>query len=369
MHIPALIVGGGPAGSAAAITLARAGMTPQLFEGRAAPGNGVCGGFLGWDALAALRDLGIDAEALGARPITRLRLVTRNRIVETDLPHPAAGLSRQALDRALIAAAGAAGASITCGRSVRAADPLTRSIRFDNGESLAGEALFLATGKHELRGLARDLADRREQPSVGLRASLPPSPERTRELAGVIELHLFDRGYAGLLLQENGAANLCLSVARSRLGVTGDVPTLIDAICGQAPGLAERIGAERLPPFAAVAGVPYGWRARGTHPGIFRIGDQGAVIASLAGDGIAMALTSGAGAAQALLAGGPDAAMRWQADLGRKCRRPLWIAEALRHGGERPMTREGLMRLLQRMPRLGAYAALLTRICDGGRTA
>ncbi|APL96464.1 oxidoreductase [Sphingobium indicum] len=363
-RLPALVVGGGPAGAAAAIALARAGTQVHLIDRQGGPHDGVCGGFLGWDALAALADLGVDAFALGARPIRRLRLVADGRRMELPLPHVAAGLSRRVLDEALIGRAAQAGAVVQRGRAVRAADPAARSIRFDDGGQLAGDALFLATGKHELRGLARDLTGRREPPCVGLRATLSGSAD----LAGVIEMHLFDGGYAGLLLQEDGAANLCLSVARDRL--SDGVPAMMRAIMAQAPHLAERMGGKMPPSFDAIAGVPYGWRAAAGVPGIFRIGDQGAVIASLAGDGIAIALHSGTSAAQAYLRGGPQAAMGWQDQWRRRSRRPLAIAEALRHGAAGPWGRGLLMRLLGLMPGLGVQAALLTRISaprTGGR--
>ncbi|WP_242126505.1 FAD-dependent monooxygenase [Sphingobium sp. Sx8-8] len=367
-RLPALIVGGGPAGAAAAITLARAGVAPHLVERHALPHDSVCGGFLGWDALAALRDLGVDAFALGGRPIERLRLLAGERSVELPLPQRAAGLSRRLLDEALIGRAQMMGAIVTRGRTVRAADPLRRSLRFDDGEEMAGEALFLATGKHELRGLARSLKGRGEAPAVGLRAVIPGSDD----LDGVIEMHLFDGGYAGLLVQEDGTANLCLSVARERLGAAGGVAALMRDIMKQAPRLAGRMGGEVPAHFDAIAGVPYGWRAAAGQPGIFRIGDQGAVIASLAGDGIAIALASGTGAAQAFLAGGAQAAVEWQGRWHRRSRWPVVVAEALRHGAARPGMRDGLMRLLQWMPGLGAQAALLTRISaprrDGRRS-
>ncbi|WP_313801772.1 FAD-dependent monooxygenase [Sphingobium sp.] len=354
--VPALIVGGGPAGAAAAIMLARAGVAAHLIDRHAGPHESVCGGFLGWDALAALRDLGVDALALGARPIGRLRLLSGERCVELALPHAAAGLSRRVLDEALIGRARAVGATVLRGRAVRAADPAGRSIRFDDGEELAGGALFLATGKHELRGLARDLGQRREAPCAGLRAVLPGCPT----LAGVIEMHLFDRGYAGLLLQEDGSANLCLSVARERLA--GGVAALMAEIMAEAPRLAARMDGKMPAHFEAIAGVPYGWRVAATAPGIFRIGDQGAVIASLAGDGIAIALGSGMSAAQTFAGGGPEAAERWQAQWHRRSRRPIGIAEALRRGAAGPVGRALLMRLLRWMPGLGAQAALLTRV-------
>ena len=351
----ALIVGGGPAGSAAAIALARGGLAPDLVERSEGPRDVVCGGFLGWDAIAALHRLGIDPTALGARPIRRLRLVSGERTVEADLPRAAAGLSRRTLDEALLAAAEAAGARVERGRTVRAAE--ARRIRFDDGEEIEAEALILATGKHELRGLARS-ADTAEGP-VGLRTALPPSPEREAALAGTIELHLFDGGYAGLLLQEDGAANLCLSVSRERLRQSGGPEGLIAALRAELPLLDARIG-DASPEWLAVAGVPYGWRATATTPGVYRIGDQAAVIASLAGDGIAIALESGMAAAAALLAG--DSAEAHQSRFARRARRPLAVAEALRAAAEHPRRRAALMRLLGWMPGAAALGARLTRI-------
>jgi flavin-dependent dehydrogenase len=349
-----LIVGGGPAGAAAAIALARAGRSPELIERSPGPRDVVCGGFLGWDALAALERLGIDAAALGAQPIERLRLVAGGRVVEAKLPHSAAGLSRRTLDEALLQAAGQAGAKVRRGRAVRTAEG--RLIRLDDGEEIAADALVLATGKHELRGLARPLDGRRDEPAAGLRAAIPA----TARLEGVIELHLFDEGYAGLLLQEDGTANLCLSVSRRRLAAAGGPEALVAEIVREAPRLGDRIGGAMPAAWEAIAGIPYGWRGRDTEPGLFRVGDQAAVIASLAGDGIAIALTSGMAAAEALLSGG--AAPAFQRDFARIARRPVLVAEALRHAAERPRPRRALLRLVGALPTLLPFAARLTRI-------
>jgi flavin-dependent dehydrogenase len=348
----ALIVGGGPAGAAAAITLARGGTMPVLIERAPGERDLVCGGFLGWDALAALGRLGLDPAALGAKPIHRLRLVAGDRTVETDLPRAAAGLSRRRLDAALLRIADEAGAAVLRGRSARSLDG--RCVRLDDGEEMAADAVFLATGKHELRGIARALGD--WPVSVGLRAALPATEALSESLAGTIELHLYDDGYAGLLLQEDGSANLCLTVARARMA--GGTEALIAALMEESPLLAERIGA---PPagWDAVAGVPYGWRARATGPGCYRIGDQAAVIASLAGDGIAVALASGAAAARACLAGEPAEA--YQRAFARRAARPVRIAEVLRNMAAHPLRRRLMMRLA-RVPGLAGAAARLTRI-------
>jgi menaquinone-9 beta-reductase len=345
----ALIVGGGPAGASAAIALARSGAMPVLIERSPGERDIVCGGFLGWDAIASLKRLGLDPASLGARPIHRLRLVAGTRIVETALPRPAAGLSRKRLDATLLAMAEEAGAAVLRGRAARAIED--GQVRLDDGEEMAAEAVFLATGKHELRGMARETGAR--PLSVGLRAAVPPPPD----LAGTIELHLYDGGYAGLLLQEDGTANLCLSVAQARMVDGRDA--FLAALMEEAPLLAERIGGLVPESWDAIAGVPYGWRARATAPGLFRVGDQAAVIASLAGDGIAVALASGMAAAHACLHG--DGAEAYQRDFAKRARRPVGIAETLRHMAEAPLRRR-LMLGLAGVPGLAKAAARLTRI-------
>lgn len=308
----------------------------------------VCGGFLGWDALTALKRLGLDPASLGARPIPRLRLVAGTRTIEAELPRAAAGLSRRRLDSALLRLAEDAGAAVLRGRAAKALEG--RCVRLDDGEEMTAEALILATGKHELRGAARPIEGR--QVSVGLRAALPSLPD----LAGVIELHLFDGGYAGLLIQEDGATNLCLTVTRARMA--GKPEALLAGLIAEAPLLGERIGT--MPSqWEAVAGVPYGWRAQSTSPGCYRVGDQAAVIASLAGDGIAIALASGVAAAHACLAG--EDAQAWQRAFARRAARPIRVAEALRRLAAKPTTRR-LMMGLAAVPGLAQAAARLTRV-------
>jgi flavin-dependent dehydrogenase len=355
---PALIVGGGPAGAAAAIALARAGAPTRLLERSSGAHDKVCGAFLGWDSLAALRRLGIDPAALGARPIDRLRLFGSGREVETRLPRSAAGLSRRCLDEAMLEAARAAGAFVDRGRSVRSADVAARTVRTDDGEEIGSDALLLATGKHELRGAARPRDTSRDP--VGLRTALSPSKRLDALLEGVIELHLFDGGYAGILLQEDGCANLCVSVARWRLKDAGGIPNLVRGLAEALPALRDRLAQGEPVGWSAVSGVPYGWYARGTEPGLYRLGDQGAVIASLAGDGVAIALESGFEAAKAILAG--RGAEAYQERLGRRTAFPLLVAEGLRFAAEHRVPRDIAMALVSALPFLPRVAARLTRV-------
>lgn len=359
----ALIAGGGPAGAAAAILLARAGAMPLLVERSREPQDIVCGGFLAADALAMLDRLGVDAAALGARAIRRVRLITGERIAAAELPFRAVGLSRRTLDAALLQHAQAHGAGIERGIIIRRIDPGPPCLHLSDDTVIGADALFLATGKHDVRGLARPTLPHGD-PAVGLRIRLTPSPALAATLADTIELHLFARGYAGLLLQEDGSVNLCLSVGQSRLKAADGRPArLIASLAREAPILADRFGAATAQgAWSSVARVPYGWRARHGQPGLFRIGDQSAVIASLAGDGIAIALTSAMRAAHCYLEGGAAAAAAFQSDFARRAFRPVALANLLKHWGETPWIAGPLLSVLARAPALMRQAAAMTRI-------
>src|SRR6202050_5077134 len=114
-----LILGGGVAGCAASIALARKGRGVTLIEREPTPRHKVCGEFLSGEALEDLHALGIDVASLGAVPIDNVRLAAVGRAAEAPLPFPAASLTRKSLDTALIAKAVAVGVRVERGCSVR----------------------------------------------------------------------------------------------------------------------------------------------------------------------------------------------------------------------------------------------------------
>ena len=115
-----LVLGGGVAGCAASIALARKGRVVTLIERELTPQHKVCGEFLSGEALADLHALGIEVASLGAVPIDYVRLAAARRAAQAPLPFPAASLTRKALDTTLIAEAVAAGVRVERGRSVQA---------------------------------------------------------------------------------------------------------------------------------------------------------------------------------------------------------------------------------------------------------
>lgn len=362
----AIVVGAGPAGSAAAIGLARAGARVLLLERTRETGDALCGGFLSWRTLARLEALGIDRARLGGQAVRRVRLFAGQRRSETALPAEAMGVSRLRLDGALQAAADAAGAGLE--RGVHASAIEGDSVQTRDGATLAAPAIFLAAGKHGFRGFPREPAAwQRGDPVLGLRLRLPAHPALDRLVGDAVELHLFDRGYAGLVRQEDGSGNLCLAVHKSRLDEAGGEPVaLLSALGDQFPFLGERLAAaDWTRGVDAIGHVPYGWRTADTAPGLFRLGDQAGVIPSLAGEGMGIALASADAAVAAWCDGGAGAAPAFQRRFAQRMARPLGLANLVWRAGESPVTAGILITAASLFPPLVRTTSEATRIRGG----
>lgn len=353
-----LIIGGGPAGAAAAIMLAQGGAKPIVLERHDGNHDALCGGFLSWNTLDQLRTLGIDPAALGGHVVERVRLLTGKRMAAFDLPAPGMGLSRCTLDRALLAQAERAGADVRRGAIVRAIEGDT--VRLDDGDTMTAENILLATGKHDLRGAARPSIG--SDPAMGLRWRFRASHRLTEIVADAVELHLFDHGYAGLVMQEDGHANLCLAIRRSAFVRVGQRPDAVLAtLIAHQPALRERLADEQLGQAQAIANVPYGWRAGASDAnGLYRLGDQAGVIPSLAGEGVGIALASGMAAARAVIEEATPAA--FQDALSGTLRLPIVTASLLWHAAERPLIASAALPIIARWPGLVDRAIRMTRV-------
>lgn len=353
-----VIIGGGPAGAACAIHLVRQGANPLIIERQDGTRDALCGGFLSWPTLARLEALGLSAEALGGHPVTHLRIVAGTVEGRVPLPHRAMGLSRRRLDRLLLDRAIGLGAELVRGNARLDG----HRIAIDGASAMHAECIFVATGKHDLRGLPRPHPPSDRDPAVGLRWQFAPGKALSGLLAHHIELHLFDRGYAGLVLRENGMANLCMAVRKSLLTEAGGSPgDLLARLARHNPVLGSRLDDLALPrPFDAIAGIPYGWRALHGTAGIFRLGDQAGVISSLAGEGIGIALASSETAVRRWQEDGPAGAVSFQADFAKTLRRPLATGQLVAG-----LAQTGLGATM--LARLGSFASAVALVAQATR--
>ncbi len=344
----AIVVGGGLAGSAVAIALAREGRAVTLIEKSKAAHPKVCGEFLSHEALHYLARLGLDGErlaALGAWPIEGVRLATERVLASAQLPFPALSLSRECLDEELLRQAVAAGVRVERGDRVQA---LARrgsawSVATVGGACFKAGAAFLATGKHDLHGFARPAG--KQSGLLAFKMYWQLAGGQQEELGRTVELVLYPGGYTGLQLVEQGRANLCLLIEQEvyrRIGSSW--PALLEHVQHHAHHLRHRLaGAEPLweRPLS-LSSIPYGYVRSGASDGLWRLGDQSAVIPSFSGDGMSIALHSACLAADVFENAGTAA--DYQRRLARSVSRHVSLATLL-------------SRALVRTPRLASLVA------------
>ncbi len=364
MQDEVLILGGGVAGCAASIALARKGRSVTLIEREPTPRHKVCGEFLSGEALEDLHALGIDVTSLGAVPIDYVRLAAARRAATAPLPFPAKSLTRKALDTALIAAAIAAGVRVerrsqravaqpqrpgTSGRLRSTTAPHTR---LQPPFSPRANTICAATAARRI--LTNGSASR------CISGCRPPRP---LSLADASELTLYSGGYGGIQPVEDGITNFCCVVQRryfARAGLRWE--GLLAKMQQDCPHLAMRLdGAEPLldKPIT-ITHIPYGYIRRATEDGLYCIGDQAAVIPSFTGDGISIALHTARRAAAAYLAAEP--APVFQPKLRSAMLPQMRLAELAADGLNNALARAVLPFCLRVWPGAMRVTARLTRV-------
>ena len=323
-----LVIGGGLAGSMVAIRLAAVGRKVTLLEKESSAQHKVCGEFLSREAVDYLRQVGVDPLELGAATIRFVRLSSKRKVVETDLPFTALSLSRFTLDAAMLSRAAERGCDVQRGVFV---DRLTIQggmwfAQLRDRKPLCAQTVFLANGKHDLHGWDRPSTGQSDLVAFKLHWQLDPS--QTDMLREFIELFLFPRGYGGLSLVERDIANLCLVVRQAELRRIGGWQELLASVLDDNRHLKHRLqGAKALwdRPLA-ISSIPYGHLA-GQPFGLWCVGDQAAVIPSFTGDGMSIALHSAALATEMYLAG--ESAEQYNHRLHAQLNRGMSLASRL----------------------------------------
>ena len=350
----AVVLGAGPAGSMAALLLARNGVRVLLIDRRTFPREKVCGGCLNGRALAILDQAGLTTavKVVGGCRLNHFHLATGNRHARLALPEGLA-VSRSAFDAMLLARAIEAGASFldsTVGRIGRA-DACYRPVhanRRGKQQTILTRVIISATGLATERNPEAGFAYH-EAPStrVGAWTSTHRYPAYYR--AGTIFMAASFDGYVGLTRVEGGRLNIAAALERSSIREIGVAPTC------------ERI--------LQSAGFPYctsmlsgDWLGTGgltrsrvhcAGQRLFAVGDSVGYVEPFTGEGMYWALESGSLVVPFIERG----IRRWTADLALQ-----WDQQWRRTLANRQRTCRVLSRLI-RHPNVFRQVVQLLQVC------
>jgi menaquinone-9 beta-reductase len=308
-----IVVGAGPAGTTAALVLARAGARVRLIDRAAFPRQKLCGDTINPGTLGALRRLGAadGIDARGLRIDGMLLTGTRGVAIEGRYPGGLHGraLLRRDLDWMLLEQAIAAGAQFEASVPVRRALVETGARRIVAGVVIAGRR----DSDIDVRARVTIAADgRRSTIAFGLGlAAHPAAPRRwavggycdgVEGLSSLGEMHVRRDGYIGVAPMPGGLANVCV-VRPSSAGdpELRDPAALITRALAADARLADRFAGARLVAAPAVLG-PLAVDVRDASiDGLLLAGDAAGFVDPITGDGLRFAVRGGELAAAAAL--------------------------------------------------------------------
>jgi geranylgeranyl reductase family protein len=375
-----VVVGAGPAGSIAALVLARSGARVALVDKAAFPRDKACGDLVGPRGVQVLADLGLrvpdagrGSDLLAVGPSGR-----RSRLPAfAGRTYPGHGIivPRLALDHALREAALEAGAVPVRARitAVEAGGDGVDAVISGDGQRVAGEVIIAADGAlSPVARLAGMLDPQAALWGFAIRAYVPAEvPLPLLVLLDASPWRIYP-GYGWLFPGENGQANVGIGVglgsSRRQAPLRGDLARLVTMLGRHGD----------LGPDAQPGPVMGGWLrmgGTGTPPAagnVLLAGDAAGLINPLQGEGIGPAMVSARLAAEAVLADPARAGSAYAEAIEAAFGRYMDGASALQTVMlRRPRTTSAVTRLLTapvvRRVVAGTWSIYWNGLVDGAR--
>jgi len=304
-RLDVLVAGAGPAGSATATLLARAGLSVLMVDRAAFPRDKACSEYMSPEAVRILARLGVveNLEKAGAFPLEGMKVTgprgsTAHGKFSLAGYHPfrptGLSISRRILDFELLAAARTAGAAVMERGRVE-------ELLYEQG-GVAGAVVRDHTGRrHSIRARLTVGAD-------GLRSIVARRLGRRKygssrrmafvaHVAGVdgmgpsAELHFREQGYLGLNQIGHHQTNVALVVPSERAAhARGGMERFFSDTLSEFPGVRERVEAGEIVRPVLATGPFAVSSARVIAPGALLVGDAADFFDPATGDGIYCAL-------------------------------------------------------------------------------
>ena len=373
MTFDAVIIGGGPAGSTAALSLAKQGWSVALVEKAPFPRRKVCGEFISATSIAVIDAIGLGStwRAQAGPEVKRVALYSGNTIVDAPMPQASSNsfgraLGRDVLDTLMMERVRSEGATIFQPAKALAITREGQShavrIASEGGEqTLVTPVVIAAHGSWEQGALPTQL-DKINNPHdfLGFKAhfrnaSLP---------ADLMPLLFFLGGYGGIVWADDGRLSLsccirrdALARARQTYNTSSASQAVHQHIIETCLGVRQVIGnAEREGPWLAAGPIRPGIRPAYADD-IFRVGNLAGESHPIIAEGISMAIQSGWLLADELLRGdarsqsgrvlvGRRYASAWRSQFSTR----IHVAKVLAEVAVRPQTSRLASMLVKAVP-------------------
>ena len=318
-----LVVGAGPAGSAAARTLALAGLDVVLVDAQAFPRDKVCGDGLIPDAHHAMRKLGVLDEVMSlARRVAHVGVIGPNG-KRIDVPGTVAVLPRRELDHVLCRAAAAAGARMFAPlrfvgaiEAERAGAATVIGARLQSGtevRELKANWVLIASGAVPQALQAAGMCTRRTPSGIALRGYVKNPAMTTRITALDVVWHpRLKPGYGWIFPCPDGVFNIGVGVAHSHSKGRDGRHTMHDINLRE---VFQAFTEVYEPARALIAGGEWTGELKGaplrcsldgavlSRPGLIVTGEAAGSTYAFTGEGIGKAMETGILAAEAVIEG------------------------------------------------------------------
>jgi 2-polyprenyl-6-methoxyphenol hydroxylase-like FAD-dependent oxidoreductase len=362
--VDVFIIGGGPAGLAAAIAARRHGLSVAVADGATPPIDKPCGEGLMPDGLKALRELGITIPADACQPFRGIRFVSGNQEAEAVFPRGHAhGIRRTVLHQLLVDHAASCGVSMLWQTPVVGVNP--EGVLLSNGFAPARWIVGADGSNSRVRRWAGLDRHEKKETRFGFRRHYRVAP-----WSDFMELHWADDSQGNdpqihdsrindsqIYVTPVSRDEICLALVSSNAHLRLDAALTAFRELAARFEHAEVTSSER-------GAITVSRRLRRVHrENIALIGDASGGVDAITGEGLCLGFRQASPLADCLA---QNDLARYEIEHRRLLRRPAMMSRLMLLMGRHPRLRRRAMQVFQSSP--GSFARMLAMHVGEGST-